>query len=202
MKTSIKTLISAALCAIILSSSVAVPTFAAEPIASSRRISASKFKKIVVRGNVDLLLVQNSKSGVIINEDARGAKLRVTQQGETLKIVSNQIERIQVTVYINDIYRIDASENAEVKTFSELKLKYLQVFLHDNAVADIHASTESLYTVVADKARLSLSGYSDHHALVMSRIAKLSLDDFSAIKSEVSYSDAVAMLNNSVNNIK
>src|SRR5690606_35769377 len=148
MKTSIKTLVSAAFCAIVLSSAVGTPTFAAEQTTFSRRISMPKFKKIIVSGNVDVLLVQNNKTGVIINEDALHARLKVTQQGETLKIVSSQVDRVEVTVYVNDIFRIDASENASVKTFSGLNLKYLQVFLHDNAVAEIHANTESLYTVV------------------------------------------------------
>lgn len=202
MKTSIKTLISAALCAIVLSSAAVSPAFAAEQIIPSRRISAPKFKKLLISGNVDVLLVQNNKTGVIINDDTYRAKIKVTQLGETLKIVSNHAERIQLTVYVNDIFRIDVSGNAAVKTFADLNLKYLQVFLHDSAAADIRTNTESLYTLVGDKAQLNLSGHSNHHALVMSRIARLSMKDFSAMKSEVSYNDAVAMLSGSNSHLK
>jgi hypothetical protein len=197
MKTSIKTLISAALVAIVLTSSAFTPVSAdsKSPLNTTRRIEASNFKKIIVSGNVDLLLVQNNKSGVIVNEDSRFAKLRVTQQGNTLRISSNQSERIEVTVYVNDIFRIEASEDATVKTFNKLNVQYLQVFLHDNAMADLNTQTESLYTVIDGRSKLNLSGGTNHHALSMNRISTLSMKDFFALKSEVSGHDALVMLN-------
>lgn len=202
MKTSIKTLLSVALCALVISSALAAPALATESTKVSRRISVSNFKKINLVGNIDVLLVQNKKSGVIVDEDARNARLKVTQRGETLSIVSDQTERVRVTIYVNDIFRIEAAQNVVVETFNNLDLKYLQIFLHQNAVANISASTESLYTVVGDQARLNLSGSSNHHALVMGRLATLTMKDFKSLKSELSYKDAEVMLSDSIARIK
>lgn len=194
MKISIKTLISATLCTIVLFSTAATRSYAVQETHSARRISLPKFKKITVTGNVDVLLVQNKKTGVIVNEARHHALLKVTQKGELLTIASACAERIQVTVYVDDIFRIDASDNASVKTYNHLNLKYLQVFLHQNAKADINAHTESLYTVIADKAQLSLSGTSSHHAMVMSKLAMLTVKDFKSLKSELTYPEEIAMI--------
>lgn len=194
MKTLIKTLVSATLCVVVLSSA-SMATVKPNISHATLRAATPKFQKIHVDGNVDLVLVQNGKEGVIVDTESKDSQLKVTQKGNTLNIQSRDPKRVKITVYVDEIYRIQASGNSSVKTFGRLTLKNLQVFLDDNALADINAQTEGLYTVVNDASKLNLEGTTGHHALVKGKKARLTTQDFLALKSEISYNEAVAMLN-------
>jgi len=193
MKTSIKTLIATSLTAIVLTSSA----FTSSVIASEKKPAASAstpeaFKKITVKGNVEITLVQRQNEGVSYSDDNIG-KAKITQEGNTLKISSTDKEATKLTIYVNDLYRIEASENAVVKTNGKLKSKFLQVFLKGSAHADINSSTEGLYTVIEDNADLKLSGATDNHTLVMGKTPKLTIDRFAALKTNISSVEANAI---------
>ncbi|MBO9672072.1 MAG: DUF2807 domain-containing protein [Sphingobacteriaceae bacterium] len=185
MKTSIKTLIATSLTAIVLSSAIFTTSVSAaekEPDAISQ---SSAYKRISVKGNVELTIIQRSNPGISYNDDNTGTA-KVIQYGDHLKITSTSAEKVKLTVYVNDFYRIEASENAIVKTEGKLKTKYLQIFLNGNAHAEINSSTEGLYTVIADHADLKLSGSTDNHILVMGKSQKLTIDRFAALKTNIS----------------
>lgn len=192
MKTSIKTLIATSLTAIVLSSAVFATSVSAtekEPVTISK---ISAFKRISVKGNVELTIVQRNAAGVSYTDDNTGTA-KIMQDGDNLKITSTSTDKTKLTVYVNDIYRIEASENAVVKTEGKLKTKYLQIFLKGNAHAEINTSTEGLYTVIADEADLKLSGSTDNHTLVMGNSQKLTIDRFAALKTNISSIETVAI---------
>ncbi|WP_025142664.1 GIN domain-containing protein [Pedobacter jeongneungensis] len=192
MKTSIKTLIATSLTAIVLSSAVFTTSVSAtekEPVTISK---ISAFKRISVKGNVELTIIQNNNPSVSYTDDNTGTA-KIMQDGDNLKITSTSTDKTKLTVYVNDIYRIEASENAVVKTEGKLRTKYLQIFLKGNAHAEINTSTEGLYTVIADEADLKLSGSTDNHTLVMGNSQKLTIDRFAALKTNISSVETIAV---------
>jgi len=192
MKTSIKTLIATSLTTIILTSAI----FATSAIATEKRpetasVLATPFKKVVVKGNVEITLVQRQNEGVAYTDENIG-KAKITQEGNVLRITSADKEVTRLVVYVNDIYRIEAGENAVVKTNGKIKSKYLQIFLSGNAQADINSATEGLYTVISGNSDLKLSGSTDNHTLIMGKTPKLTIDRFAALKTNISSFEAGA----------
>ncbi|QDW23564.1 hypothetical protein FFJ24_001460 [Pedobacter sp. KBS0701] len=185
MKTSIKTLTKSVLAAIVLTSAI----FSTSVMAGEKqpvKMSAPKnISQVIVSGNVEITLVQGQKESVSYNDDNTGS-VKVIQYGHTLKITSTDRNTAKITVYVKDIYRIQASENAVVKTAGRLDSKYLQLFLKGDAVAEIDSDTESLYTVIEGRADLKLSGATAEHILVMGSTPKLNLDRFAAMKTQMS----------------
>ncbi len=192
MKTSIKTLIATSLTAIVLSSAVFTTSVSATEKEPDAILKISAFKRISVKGNVEVTIIQRSNPGISYTDDNTGTA-KVMQDGDNLKIASTSTEKAKLTVYVNDFYRIEASENAIVKTEGKLRTKYLQIFLKGSAHAEINTSSEGLYTVISDQADLKLSGSTDNHTLVMGKSQKLTIDRFAALKTNISSVETVAV---------
>ena len=192
MKTSIKTLTKSLLAAIVLSSSIFSTNLMADEKQPTKVSAPKNVNQVIVSGNVEVTLVQREKEGISYNDDNSG-KVKVIQDGYALKISSDDKEAAKITLYVNNIYRVKASDNAVVKTQGKLDVKYLQVFLKGNAVAEINSDTESLYTVIENHADLKLSGATEKHTLVMGRTQKLNLDRFAALTTEMSSPDTNAL---------
>jgi hypothetical protein len=192
MKTSIKSLIATSLTAIVLSSAVFTTSVSATEKGPETILKIAAFKRVSVKGNVELTIIQRSNAGISYNDDNTGTA-KVIQDGDNLKITSTGVDKVKLTVYVNDFYRIEASENAVVKTEGKLTTKYLQIFLKGNAHAEINTSSEGLYTVIADNADLKLSGSTDNHTLVMGNSQKLTIDRFAALKTNISAVETVAV---------
>jgi hypothetical protein len=192
MKTSIKSLIATSLTAIVLSSAVFTTSVSATEKDPESILKIAAFKRVSVKGNVELTIIQRSNAGISYNDDNTGTA-KVIQDGDNLKITSTGVDKVKLTVYVNDFYRIEASENAVVKTEGKLTTKYLQIFLKGNAHAEINTSSEGLYTVIADNADLKLSGSTDNHTLVMGNSQKLTIDRFAALKTNISAVETVAV---------
>ncbi|KQM76948.1 hypothetical protein ASE74_16880 [Pedobacter sp. Leaf216] len=192
MKTSFKTLIATSLTAIVLTSAAFTTSVSAREKDPENIIKIAAFKRVSVKGNIELTIIQRNAIGVAYNDDNTGTA-KVMQDGDNLKITSTSIEKVKLTIYVNDFYRIEASENAVVKTEGKLTTKYLQIFLKGNAHAEINTSTEGLYTVIAENADLKLSGSTDNHSLVMGNSQKLTIDRFAALKTNISSIETVAV---------
>jgi hypothetical protein len=185
MKTSITTLTKSLLAAIVLSASIFSTSVSAEEKQPVKMSAPKNFDKVIVSGNVEVTLIQNGREGVSYNEDNSG-KVKVMQDGSALKISSADGSLSKITVYVKNIYRVQASDNAVVKTDGKLDVKFLQVFLKGNAAAQIDSKTESLYTVMEESADLKLTGATNNHILVMGSTPTLNLDRFAALKTEIS----------------
>ncbi|MDQ0965500.1 superfamily II helicase [Flavobacterium sp. W4I14] len=192
MKTSIKTLIATSLTAIVLSSAVFTTSISATEKVPDAILKISPFKRISVKGNVEVTIIQRNNPGISYTDDNTGAA-KVMQDGDNLKITSISTDKAKLTIYVNDFYRIEASENAIVKTEGKLRTKYLQIFLKGNAHAEINTSSEGLYTVISDQADLKLSGSTDQHTLVMGKSQKLTIDRFAALKTNISAVETFAI---------
>lgn len=184
MKTSISTLAKSLMAAVVLSASIFSTTVMATEKQPVKISTPKNFDKVVVSGNVEVTLVQNGTEGISYADDNSG-KVKVIQDGTALKITSADNGAAKVTVYVKSIYRVMASDDAVVKTDGKLNVTNLQVFLSGNAVAKIDSKTESLYTVISDRADLKLSGTTQNHSLVMGSTPKLNLDRFAALTTEM-----------------
>jgi hypothetical protein len=183
MKNSLKTLVASAMTAIVLSATV-FSSIAAEKVAAVGKISTkADIKRVIVRGNTKVLLVQ-SKSEWVSVEDSELDKVSVKQMGNTLTISSSEKTPVTVTVYVRDIYRISALDHAEVSTAGTFNLVYLQVILRDNAVAYIKANTESMYTDMDGEGSLALAGATESHTIKNSGLGSLKMDKLAALKTE------------------
>jgi len=201
MKTSIKTLIAVSLSAITLTTA----TFSTSALAAEKKpttISApNNFKRISIKGNVEVKIVQRKNESVAYAEDNLG-KAKITQEGDLLRITSLDKEVSKIIIYVSDIYRIEAADNAVLKTEGKVKVKFLQVFLKGNAHAEINSNTEGLYTVIKDNADLKLSGATDNHTVVMGDTQRLTMDRFAALKTNISSAEETNTITETVAAIK
>ena len=185
MKTSIKTVFATALTAIFLSTT-AFTTFAIDtPKQATVKASAMKVNMVVVTGDVDVYLIHSDKEDIkVVPFGDNEANVSFKKRGAKLFIESPEGERATIYVYLKDLKRIDASNTAMVKTQGDFNLEALQIFLKDDAKANVHVNTKSLYTVIKDHADLKLSGKSDVHMLEKSQYASLKMHKFEAGKTE------------------
>nr|WP_068889951.1 DUF2807 domain-containing protein [Pedobacter panaciterrae] len=192
MKTLAKTLFASALTVIFLTST-AITTFANGIDKQTTEFATPMtFNKVKVSGNVKVILVQSKRERIeVINGDYNLDKTSIKRLGYTLVINSTEANQITVLISVNDLQRIDASDRAIVKTDGKFDVKYLQVFLKDNARASVKANTESMYTYIKDHANLKLSGTTADHNLVKDDISKLDTDQLVALKTTTTPFDQV-----------
>lgn len=189
MKTSIKTLFATNLIALTISTSSVYATDKINP-AKEKSVSASSVKissinKLNVTGNIEVTIVQNAKSKTLFTNEG-GEQVTVKKAGNSLYINSNDNSTAgKITVYIDDIYRIEASENAYVVTEKALNLKNLQVFLKDNANVNLNTKTGALFTKINGNSTLSLKGSTDSYTIEMDKSARISLDKFESSKTDM-----------------
>lgn len=183
MKTSTKTLFATGLIALVISTST---VYAKDGLNSTTvtasAVNISSVKKLVITGNAEVTILQDAKSKVLYSNDGEG-KVSVKKIGDAVFVDSKTNGKI--TIYVDEIYRIEASENAAVYTNSNLTLKYLQVFLKDNAQVDLNANTENLFTDIKNSAKLMLKGNTDLYTIAMDKSATISLDKFRTKKTEM-----------------
>ena len=169
---------------VVSTSTVYAYTPAAVKTISASAVEVSSIKKVIVTGNVEVTLVQAPKSKTLYKKE-NDAYVHVKQVGSSLFIdTKNSTENAKITVYVDEIYRVDASGNAVVETKDALKLDYLQIFLKDNAKADINSTTTGLYTSLIGASELRLQGSTGTHVVAMDRLSKITMERFSAIKTE------------------
>lgn len=191
MKTSLKTLFAVILGCVMIANAGTV--HATETNKNFTTISSVKnIAKIVVRGNVKLILIQASKESVNVYDNYYGKNALVQQQGNTLRISSFEKTPLSVVVFVNNLDAISASDESTVKTVGKFHLLNLDVNLQDQASADIDANMVRLSTSVKDKADLKLCGSADSHTVVMSDFGSLNMDQFVSNDTSISTANTVA----------
>jgi hypothetical protein len=191
MKTSLKTLFAVILGCVIIANVSTVQ--ATETNKNFTTISSVKnISKIVVTGNVKLILIQASKESVNVYDNYYGKNALVQQQGNTLRISSFEKTPLSVVVFVNNLDAISASNQSTVKTVGKFRLLNLDVTLKDQASANIDANMVSLVSLVKDEADLKLCGSADRHTVVMSDLGSLNMDQFVSNDTSISSGRSVA----------
>jgi hypothetical protein len=195
MKT-LKTLLTSAMTAIVLSAVAFTSTAAVAPSCRSFTMASVNpdIKKVVVTGNTVVYLIQGKRDWVSV-ENGIMDKVSIKQVGNTLRIHSSEADPVVLTVYVKDIYRIDASDNVKIRTTGDFNTQNLQVMLKDKASARVRANTVSLYTAVGDNAKLELIGKTGHHILKANGKDKLNMDKFAALDTQYLPGDVAVAVN-------
>lgn len=186
MKTSIKTIIALSLAALTFTSS----NIYANPIKKPTRVSAtavsvSSIKKLYISGNVEVTLVQNKNAKVLFTNEGTTEAV-VKKLGDNLYISSKEnTSGAKVVLYVDDVYRIDAAEDASVNISGNLKLDYLQLYLKDNANIAINAHTKGLFSSLKDAAKLNLTGSTENYTVNMDKSARISIDHFKSAQTHM-----------------
>lgn len=189
MKTSIKSLFTTSLIALTISTSTIYAAdrkkAAKENTVAATAVNISSINKLSVSGNVEVTLVQNAKSKTLFTNEG-DEHVTVKKVGNALYINSDSRSRAgKVTVYVDDIYRIEAADNAYIVTEKPLNLKNLQVFTKDFATVSLNSKTGALFTKIADNSSLDLKGSTDSYIIEMDKSAKFNLDNFKSAKTEM-----------------
>lgn len=179
MKTLTKIAFATVLTAIVLTSSAMV-TFAAPAIKIAT--AAKSFNKIWVSGNVKVILTQSEKEGVFVDEYFNPEKTSVISKGQTLYINTMESSQVTIRISVKDLQRIEAAGSAVVVTERKFDIKYLQLFLSQNAKVKVDAKVGDLYTIVREDAVLKMSGATGQHTLIASNMKNVKLDNFLSLK--------------------
>jgi hypothetical protein len=192
MKNSLKTLIALFLVGATLTS--AVPVTAAETNNHITTLSSIKnISKIVVSGNVNLILIQDANESVKVYDKYYSKNALVQQQGGTLRVSSFQEKPLDVVVFVKNLAAIEASNNARVKTEGNFKLLNLDITLSDSAKADVYANTVNLFTSVKDASDLKIAGTTESHVVIASDLANLTMSKLAANETTISSKPSLAL---------
>ena len=189
MKNQIKTLCATSLTALTLLTSTVYAYESIIPVkeksVSATAFNISSINKLNVSGNIEVIIIQNDKSKTLYTNEG-DEEVSVKKIGNSLFINSkNNNKTAKITLYLDDIYRIEASENATITAQNELNLKYLQVFLKDNANVNLNTKTQELFTKLDGNSTMSLKGNTDSYIIEMSVSARISLDKFKSLKTDM-----------------
>jgi hypothetical protein len=180
MKNSIKTLFATALTLVVLTGSA----FASTANPSAKKVTvlsqAKSINKIVVSGNVEVLLIQAPVESVKVYDSYYAKNALVQEQNGELRISSFEKETLTVAVYVRELSTIELGDNSSVKTYGKVNFLSLDVILNGSAKADIDANTINLTTTVKDNASLALSGSTTELYVGLSSQAKINMDQFTA----------------------
>lgn len=193
MKILTKTLIASALTGIILTSST-IATYAAVPSHKlvSFKTGTLTFNKVTISGNVKVILVKGQEEEVRIDEYYNTSKTTITRKGYNLLINSTEKYPVSITITVKDLNRIQAFGNASIVTKGTLNLTYLQIFLNDNATADIKTNANSMYTILKDESTLKLSGTADSHTYIANNMGNINFEDFVCQKTDKLTTEQIA----------
>lgn len=186
MKISIKNLFATALTLVVLTGSAFAST--TYPLAKKVTIlsQVKNINKIVVSGNVEVLLVQAPVESVKVYDSYYAKNALVQQKDAELRISSFEKETLTVAVYVRDLSSIELGDNSTVKTYGKVNFLSLDVILKDSAKADIDANIITLNTTVKDNASLALSGSTTDLYAGLSAQGKMNMDQFTAENTRVS----------------
>jgi hypothetical protein len=183
MKTLAKILCATVFTAIFLASAFTATFASATPPAKVGKVIPFSFNRIQITGNVTVIISQGFRERVTADGDYNRPNVSVRKKGYTLIINSTAAEPITINVSVVDLQRIDASNDVVVRTAGKIQVQHLQVLLKDQAVAEVDANTESLYTYIRGNADLKLSGTTQDHIVSKDGMSKLTLQNFVALKS-------------------
>jgi hypothetical protein len=198
MKFSIKNLFATALTLVVLTGSA----FASTTNPSNNVTVLTQVKninKIVVSGNVEVLLIQAPVESVKVYDSYYAKNALVQQQNGELRISSFEKQTLTVAVYVRELSTIELGDNSTVKTYGKVNFLSLDVVLKGSAKADINANTFNLTTTVKDNANLELSGSTTDHYASLSSNAKMNMDQFKADNTSV---NSIAPVYAKVNSVK
>ncbi len=142
-------------------------------------------KKVIISGNVEVTIVQDTEAKKLYQNEGT-TKVKVKETDGAIYVSTKQhAEKGKITLYVNNINRIDASDNVVVRTKNTINVQYLQIILKDKAKADITTKTDGIYTKLINESSLTLSGNTENHAISTNELATLNTDHLKAKETNI-----------------
>lgn len=177
MKTFLKTNILPIL-SIVLLTTLSNPRLAfAKKTSAPERFKISAFNRVIVYGNVEVLLISRPTIGICY-EDNSGGNVKVTQSGNQLYISGTSTWPAKILLYVNSIYRIEAYDKAIIRNEGKLEIRYLQIIMKNNAQASLNVNTDGIYTSITDNSILKLEGNTNNYTLITNGASKFIANNF------------------------
>ena len=148
--------------------------------------TVKNISKIVVSGNVELILVQDVIDYVKLKQTNFTNIPVVQEKNGFLHINSYNKDKLTVVVHLKNLSDIVVEDKSTVKTYGSLYLLDLHIVLRNQAKADFNANTISLSTSVSGDAKLNLTGTTENYDAKMSDTAGLNLEGFVAKNTSIS----------------
>ncbi len=165
---------------VISTSTVYATTNVNSPVSKNVSEELQIGKKVVISGNVNVTLVQDAECKKLFTNEGAKKVLVYEEEGIIYVTAKNKGEAANITLYVDNINRLDLTGNATLKTKNMLRVQYLQIILKENATADINAMTESTYTKLVNESALKLSGTTGSHFISTNELAILNTKNFKA----------------------
>ena len=148
-------------------------------------IETPRAKKVIISGNVEVTIVQDTEAKKLYRNEGE-TKVKIKETDGAIYVSTKQhAGKGKITLYVNNINRIDVSDNAVVNTKNTINVQYLQIILKDKARADITTKTEGIYTKLINESSLTLSGNTENHAISTNELATLNTDHLKAKKTNI-----------------
>jgi len=129
--------------------------------------SLPPFERLILTGNLSVLLVEGERENLDIKNDAEQVEFKV--EGRTLNIIAKDLIRynktptVKLVVTYTTIREIKAHAGAAVYSDQVLEIDALKLKFTSGAVGEITAYTQTLITSVSEGGTLELSGSTNFH---------------------------------------
>jgi hypothetical protein len=163
MKTSIKNIIAAGITATVLLGTTIAAKADVAPTKSTVLSSIKNINKIAISGNVELILIQDTKENVTVYNDYYANNAMVQHKDGQLRISSFGKEKLTVVAHVKNLSAITVADQSTVKTYGKFDLLNFSIALEDQAKADIDVNAVSMVTDIKGEAKLNLNGKSDEY---------------------------------------
>jgi len=140
----------------------------------------TKINKIEIHGNVELFVSDAPSDQVKVYNRYYASNALVQDQNGVLRITSYAAQKLVVWVNVNDLRKISAYDNAEVKSFGKLSAIELDVKLYNNAKAQLDLDSYSATISLNDHAKADLSGTITTGAIRYDKSSYLNVTNLSA----------------------
>lgn len=141
----------------------------------------SKINKIEIHGNVELYVSDGTADQVKVYNKYYSEGALVQSQKGVLRISSYKNEKLVVWVTAADLQTITAYDNAEVRSFGNLKKLELEVNLYNTASANLKLEAYKANVSVNDNAKATLTGNVNDYSLKYAQEANVNHTDLVAV---------------------
>ncbi len=147
---------------------------------STTLTEVKNINEIEVHGNVQLYVTSGTTDEVKVYNSYYGENAMVQDEKGVLRISSYSTEKLVVWVTVNNLSKLSAYDNAEVKSFGKLSAINLEVKLYNDASAKLDMDTYTADITLADHSKGSFTGEVTEAKVKYDQFTKINTADLKA----------------------
>jgi hypothetical protein len=140
----------------------------------------TRVNEIEIHGNVQVYLTSGTTDQVKVYNNYYAENAMVQDQNGVLRITSYNTEKLVVWVTVNDLSKISAYDNAEVKSFGQFSAINLDMQLFDKASAKLNMDVYAANITLNDLSKAELAGNVTEATIQNDPSADLNIKGFTA----------------------